>query len=123
MKSRHQSILEWLNQHEFVTVGALAKALNSSVETIRRDLKHLDRQGLLCSVHGGAKRNTVSDVGAPLNVRQRIQVQEKRNIACRAFKLLQEDMVIGIDASSTTLQLAKTLSLSSTHWLITSSLR
>ena len=47
-------ILQQLQLKSTVKVTEIAKSLNVSVDTVRRDLKALEEQGQLKCVHGGA---------------------------------------------------------------------
>jgi len=51
---RRQTILERLGRHGKVVAAELVDALGVSEDTVRRDLRELDAQGLLRRVHGGA---------------------------------------------------------------------
>ena len=44
---RYEYIIETLNRDCAVKVSKLIKELNVSVETIRRDLEHLEKEGIL----------------------------------------------------------------------------
>ncbi|WP_026180888.1 DeoR/GlpR family DNA-binding transcription regulator [Demetria terragena] len=51
---RHAQILEHLRAHHVVSVEDLARALEVSASTVRRDLQQLHLAGALTRVHGGA---------------------------------------------------------------------
>ena len=51
---RREHILEKISNHRKVTVADIASSLDVSDETVRRDLKDLEREGLLRRIHGGA---------------------------------------------------------------------
>lgn len=51
---RHDYILQQLEQHGKVSVEALANQLDTSEVTVRKDLTHLETQGLLVRRYGGA---------------------------------------------------------------------
>ena len=51
---RRVKIAEMLERRSSVTVAELTDAFQVSLETIRRDLEYLERQGALKRVHGGA---------------------------------------------------------------------
>ena len=51
---RYEYIIETLNRDCAVKVSKLIKELNVSVENIRRDLEHLEKEGILERVYGGA---------------------------------------------------------------------
>ena len=53
---RHRCISDLLDAHGRVEVGDLSVRLDVAPETIRRDLRQLEGQGLLQRVHGGAVR-------------------------------------------------------------------
>ena len=51
---RRIQITEMLNRRSSVTVNELTDTFRVSLETIRRDLEYLEKQGALKRVHGGA---------------------------------------------------------------------
>src|ERR1700680_3657482 len=53
---RRQAILAEVSERSAVSAEDLAREFDVSVETIRRDLRGLQRQGLLDRVYGGATR-------------------------------------------------------------------
>ncbi|WP_394550899.1 ribokinase [Pantoea sp. SGAir0180] len=54
LEERRNQILQWLDEHERVTVNGLANHLNVTRETIRTDLRALAEQGLVQRCYGGA---------------------------------------------------------------------
>ncbi|VEH65821.1 glycerol-3-phosphate regulon repressor [Rodentibacter pneumotropicus] len=64
MRSRDDMILQWINQQGKASVVELAEKCEISVETIRRDLNRLEKQGLLYRTHGGAISNKTTDLGS-----------------------------------------------------------
>ncbi|WP_131974986.1 DeoR/GlpR family DNA-binding transcription regulator [Cricetibacter osteomyelitidis] len=107
MQKREESILQQLNLQGKVNVNVLAAELGVSVETIRRDLTYLAKQGLLYRVHGGAVSRKTKDVGSSFQARQRSNYDEKHRIAEQAMEYVFEDAVIGLDASSTSWHFAQ----------------
>lgn len=102
---RHQKILDLLNAEQKVIASDLSQRFNVSEDTIRRDLKDLDSQGLLKRVHSGALR-----VGPPItnfNYRETVTSEQKTALAHKALPFLKEESVIIIDGSTTNLALAK----------------
>lgn len=53
---RFETIVQLVNEREIVNSKELAKLLEVTETTIRRDCEELERQGMLIRVHGGAKR-------------------------------------------------------------------
>ena len=54
---RKAKIIDLLKSQSSVSVNILADMLHTSKETIRRDLKELESEGLLTRTHGGAITN------------------------------------------------------------------
>ena len=52
--ARRSEIVRLVSDGQTVTVGQLMERYQVSIETIRRDLAHLEQLGLLKRVHGGA---------------------------------------------------------------------
>jgi DeoR family L-fucose operon activator len=50
--ARQQQIVELLNQHHTLTTEALSHLLQVSIETIRRDLSELQKQGVFSVATG-----------------------------------------------------------------------
>ena len=53
-KERQQKIIDEVSINRKVSSSFLSEKLDVSEDTIRRDIKELDTQGLLTKVHGGA---------------------------------------------------------------------
>lgn len=101
---RHERILRQLEVNHAVKVAELAKDLNISESTIRRDIIELDKAGKLKKVFGGAVPTTVSMVSAYTDVAERdlISTEEKDRIAKYAATLIEDDDFVYIDAGTTT---------------------
>ena len=78
--------------------------------TIREDLKHLERRGVLTRVRGGAvvSRNGATEM--PLERTSTTNRAEKMAIAANAASLVENGQTIIIDVGSTTTEMAKVLS-------------
>jgi len=106
--SRQEEIRFLLQEHGHLTVAELAKMLNVSEMTIRRDLKTLAQMGLIQREHGGAyypQRSNQALFVARLGEAER----EKTAIGKKATELINENDSIILDAGTTTLALAKAL--------------
>lgn len=110
---RRERIVDLVREHERVTVEFLAMRLDTSRETIRRDLGDLDGRGLLRKVHGGA---TAAEPGAiepqregPFQARMLEHVRAKRAIARRAAALFRPGDTLFVDTGTTTLFFAEEL--------------
>lgn len=67
MEERHHQIIETLMQSGKVTVADIAETYGISVESARRDLTQLERQGLCKRTHGGAILPQQVSVRPPLD--------------------------------------------------------
>lgn len=103
------AILARLTEHGSVQVGDLARVLDVSEATLRRDLALLEEQRLLTRTHGGA---LAADVAYELPVRYREgrQSEAKRAIAAAAVRGLPSGAhVVGLTGGTTTSEVARRL--------------
>ena len=66
---RHKYILESLNKHGFIKVSDVAKELDVTPVTIRKDLKYLENKNLLFRTHGSA--SPVNPYTSDLNLQEK----------------------------------------------------
>jgi DeoR family transcriptional regulator, fructose operon transcriptional repressor len=106
---RHQQILGRARAEGRVDVTSLARELDVTPETIRRDLTALERHGLLRRVHGGAIPVERLGFERDLADRETLQSAEKDRIAKAALDEIPDGGSILLDAGSTTVRLADSL--------------
>jgi DeoR family fructose operon transcriptional repressor len=103
-EERHNIILQELKINGIVSVSYLVNILNASESTIRRDLNALDNAGKLIKVQGGAvtidEDSFTHDYN--VNIRQSLNLQEKKLIAKYATSLIKDGDIIYLDAGTTT---------------------
>jgi len=106
---RHHIVTSLLRQYRFMSVHDLAKRLEISLATVRRDLDKLEESGSVRRVHGGAElvpgpaaEAAPSGVELPFDRRKDLQVEQKRRIAEKAVSLCDDGETIIIDGGSTT---------------------
>ena len=105
---RQQAILHTLRASGRVDAAEIARELNVTGETVRKDIIALERQGLLRRVHGGAV--PIGDLNYEPAVTARTDyAAEKDRIARAALAHLPSSGSILIDAGSTTARLAALL--------------
>ncbi|MBQ8892784.1 MAG: DeoR/GlpR transcriptional regulator [Clostridia bacterium] len=108
-KERQRCICELINNNGSAKSMELMELFDVSLETIRKDLLILERQGALTRVHGGAiKADRIKPFYA---FQQRITEngEQKEKLAQKAVEFIAEGDVIGIDTGSTALFLAAAL--------------
>lgn len=108
---RAEFIMQQLQLQSTVKVAELGQLLQVSVDTVRRDLKNMEQQGLIKYVHGGAY---LPDTFAPFlnfNGREIIHIEAKREAARKALGLIKEGDVIALNSGTTNMVLAQELAL------------
>jgi DeoR family transcriptional regulator of aga operon len=109
---RHAQILELLEADGKVSVMDLADKLRVSVVTIRNDLEFLERQQVLRRIRGGALAVRAARFERPIHLASQAFTEEKQRIARAASALVRDGETIMIDAGSTALAFARSLSKS-----------
>ena len=104
---RKRKIIEYLEKNRAAPVNGLAAELNVVPETIRRDLRELEKQGLLTRTHGGAVLNSHQETDYPVHVRFTKNSREKEQICKYAAGFIEEGDMIFVDNSSTLIHLIK----------------
>jgi DeoR family fructose operon transcriptional repressor len=110
-EERQQWIVENARSAGRIDVTAIAEALDVTTETIRRDLKVLERHGLLRRVHGGAIPVERLGFEPGLAARDAVLTTEKERIAKTALAELPAEGSVLLDAGTTTARLAEALPL------------
>ena len=108
-EQRSSVLVEILQECQIGHLADLAHRLGVSVNTVRRDLKQLEEQGLVRRIRGGAFYAKQADVEAPLDVRWREHTQEKKLIAIAAAGLIEPGEIALLDTGSANLYLAREL--------------
>jgi DeoR family fructose operon transcriptional repressor len=106
---RHQQILAVARREGRVDVAGLARDLDVTPETVRRDLTALERHGLLRRVHGGAIPVERLGIEPGLADREGVLAGEKERIAKAALDELPDGGSVILDAGTTTVRLAELL--------------
>lgn len=116
---RHESILKRLDASGFVDIGTLVDELAASESTIRRDLSELEKRGLLRRTHGGAVPNAQVSRDTETEVREVLNVDEKRRIGERAAEMIVDGDTVMIDSGTTSRQVALRLAGNPTLTFVT----
>jgi DeoR/GlpR family transcriptional regulator of sugar metabolism len=121
-EERRHNILKLIETNGSATVDDLAQAYSVSEMTIRRDLRILEREGLLRRVHGGAISSRGRSYEPPFLLRIEEQIDAKCMIGRRAAEMIADGDSIIIDVGSTTLEIARHLGGKQNLTIITPSL-
>ncbi|GAB2835629.1 DeoR/GlpR family DNA-binding transcription regulator [Streptomyces sp. NPDC054796] len=119
---RQQEILRLAHERGRVDVPSLAAEFQVTPETVRRDLKALDRSGLVRRVHGGAIPAGRLDFEPDLSERESSATEEKDRIAQAAVEELPSEGSVLLDAGSTTARLAAAIPVEADLTVVTHAL-
>lgn len=106
-ESRHDRLLLILREEGVLPIGEIAKRLEVSEATARRDLADLSQAGRLTRVYGGAVAREPAE--RPFAEEEVDDLADKNPVARRAARLVEDGEVVLLDIGTTTLQLARLL--------------
>ncbi|MHB8273700.1 MAG: DeoR/GlpR family DNA-binding transcription regulator [Dermatophilaceae bacterium] len=109
IEGRHAEIVRALKLSESVRVADLARSLNTSEVTVRRDLAELEQSGVLRRVRGGAVSTLLRGDELPFAMRAIEGAAEKARIAAAAVGMIQDGESVVLDSGSTGLAAAREL--------------
>jgi DeoR family fructose operon transcriptional repressor len=121
-EERKQKILDIVKQSEKVTVDQLCALFNVSSSTIRNDLRELENLNLLRRTHGGAIK---SKAGYELDTKTKEgqNQNEKGKIGDFALNMIDDGDTILLDTGTTTMELAKRLSVKDSLTVVTNDIQ
>lgn len=105
-RERRSSIVELVEQHEEVSVAALAAHFGLTQTSIRRDLLVLEEQGRLTRVRGGAVARASGVWRGAYAAKQRHRSDDKTRIGAAAAALVARGDVILFDSGTTVARVA-----------------
>lgn len=108
---RHKLILRELKSKGNVSVSELKQLLNISIDTVRRDLKLLERQGKINRIHGGATVKETEVTNLIFEQRKNLHLNRKKELAKEAVKYVKEFQAVSLNAGTTNIEIAKELML------------
>ncbi|MGG7462940.1 DeoR/GlpR family DNA-binding transcription regulator [Plantibacter sp. YIM 135347] len=104
---RHALLLERLRRDGKLVAKGVARELDVSEDTIRRDLRELASAGLCQRVYGGAV--PASPATSPYEVRTTLEPESKARVAKRAAELIEPGSTAILDGGTTTLAVVAAL--------------
>jgi DeoR/GlpR family transcriptional regulator of sugar metabolism len=105
-EERHNLIVQQINTHNKVVVSDLCHQLNVSLDTVRRDIKHLEKKGKVIKVHGGA---ISPGFHHPFQQQEVYALSEKKEIAKKALTLIKDGMTLLVGGGTVMLEVARIL--------------
>jgi DeoR family transcriptional regulator, aga operon transcriptional repressor len=106
---RRSQIALAVQQRGWVSVADLSRRFDVSAVSIRNDLAHLEAEGLLARVRGGAQ--SLPDGGhiSTYDLRATQHLETKRAIGAAAAALIQPNSIVFLDAGTTVLQVVRAI--------------
>jgi DeoR family fructose operon transcriptional repressor len=120
---RKSRIIEYLEQNGRAEVNELSEMLGVVAETIRRDMRELEAQGVLKRTHGGAVAVNQKEKEYPVQVRVMKNAVEKDRLCRKAAGFVNEGDLIFVDNSSTLVNLIKHLDDNMQLTILTNSIK
>lgn len=105
MTERQSKIIKLVNSNHKMEVSKLAILLGVSQVTIRKDLDHLEDEGLLTREHGFALIRNANDI----NTRMTLNYDKKLAIATKAAEMVSNGETVMLESGSTCTLLAEQL--------------
>ena len=106
---RRFDLLQLVRDHGRLEVSSVSSALKVSPETVRRDLRLLEAQGLVTRAYGVVQAVESGRFESPLSVRADINPEEKSRIAAAAVQRIGEAQTLFIDEGFTSQLIAQRL--------------
>ena len=106
---RYEYILKKIDKHNSVVVSDLMSELTVSIETVRRDLFALEKEGKLKRIHGGAISIPKTKDFLMLEKRLSENKTQKDELSQKAMQFIKEGDIISIDSGSTSISFANAL--------------
>ncbi len=120
---RRNKIEEIIQKNKSVLVPELAKQFDVTTETIRGDLEKLEKQGVLIRTYGGATLVEGSESDIPVSDRDVINYEGKQRIGKRAAGIIKDGETVFLDASTSSLHIARNIKDKKSLTVITNSER
>lgn len=120
---RRNKITELVQKNKSVIVPELAKLFDVTTETIRGDLEKLEKQGVLVRTYGGALLAEGSESDMDISDRDIINFEGKQRIGIAASKLIKDGETVFLDASTSSLHIARNIKDKKSVTIITNSER
>ncbi|TAN30032.1 MAG: DeoR/GlpR transcriptional regulator [Castellaniella sp.] len=118
---RQRVIVQLARKHGFVMIDALARDLGVTTQTIRRDINHLCRCGILSRFHGGAVFGS-SIENPPYEARVGALSAEKEAIAATVAKEVPDGTSVFLDIGTTVEAVARRLTKNRNMKVVTNNL-
>ncbi|HIG28262.1 MAG TPA: DeoR/GlpR transcriptional regulator [Verrucomicrobiales bacterium] len=121
-EERQNRISDYLNKVEYASLEELAKHVDVSVSTVRRDLDLLEAGGTVRRTHGGARITEPDSDEFIFSHRDTHQLEEKEAMGRLCSEIVEPGQSIIMDAGTTVFHAARHLDVHKKPQIITNSL-
>jgi len=104
---RQKKMIELLKDKKVLKMTELTNELNISIDTLRRDINSLVKQGKVEKIYGGITLKESKFGETTIDERMISNLEEKQSIAHTCSKLINDGDCVFLDSGSTTYQIAK----------------
>lgn len=111
-EERIEEIINILNADGKILVKDLSNRFNVTEDCIRKDLKVLEKKGYIKRTYGGAVLKRRSANNYDIVNRKTVNIESKKQIAKKAFDIIENRETIFLDISTTNILLAELLAAS-----------
>lgn len=108
-EERQNNIVSQVNEKGSVYVKELSEQFGVTEDSIRKDLTMLEKKGLLKKTYGGAVKVRVNVHEFYVSQRKEKNIEDKQEIAKKAYALIEDGDMIFLDISTSNIELAKML--------------
>jgi DeoR/GlpR family transcriptional regulator of sugar metabolism len=108
-EDRFLQIIKYLKEHNVGTFGELAETAGASVGTIRRDLAHLEAQGMLSIVRGGAVYHKDDLTKQTFDMRGIENRENKRALSALLGQVITDGQAVALNSGTTNVEAARYL--------------
>lgn len=108
-EERQQRIEQYLQRVEYASLEELAREMDASISTVRRDVTLLEANGGVRRTHGGARLVNPPSDEFVFNARDTHQLAEKEAIGRACAELIQPRQSVIVDAGTTCYHVARYL--------------
>lgn len=121
-QERYQELLKYLKQYGIIKIDKLMEMFNISIETARRDLNYLEKQGVIKKIYGGATLVEMEATEPTTSDRLSRNIQEKTAIGKKCSEFINDGDSVLLEVGTTVLQTAKFLKTKKNLTVITNSI-
>lgn len=119
---RHKKLLELLSSKDIVTIPEFIAEFDVSIETVRRDLSILEKQGKIEKVYGGAKIKDTALTEPSMEKRMVSKLIQKEWIGKKCCEFINNGDCIFIDSGTTPYYISKYLANKKNLTIVTNSI-